>query len=119
MSKDFFEYNNCPQWSFGLDEGDIAVSGLMLRFQCINCPICGEYIDNHDISKSPKILCNVLEHHDSAIQNMGILFVKQNLKLFDTTKQKSYLYHASLRAIILSDSRLNIFFYIFTEYIGI
>jgi len=120
MSKYFVENDNSPGWSFGLDEGDISASGRMIRFQCINCPTCGEYIDNYDMSKLPtKLLCNVLEHHNSVIKNMGILFVKQNLKLFDTTKQKSYLYHASLRAIILSDNRLNIFFNIFTEYIGI
>ena len=50
---------------------------------------------------------------------MRILFIKKNLKLFDTTKQKSYLYDASLHAIILSDHRLDIFSNIFAEYIGI
>jgi len=71
-------HDDSPGWCFGLDEGDILISVRMIRFQCINCKTCGEYIDNCDMSKLPtNILCNVLGHH------------------------------ASLHAIILSNYRLN------------
>ena len=68
MSKFCDEYNNSASWCYGMDDGDISESGHMIRFQCINCPTCGEYIDNDNMSKLPtKLLCNVLEHHNSAI----------------------------------------------------
>lgn len=110
------EYDYTPHWGFSIYDSKL------LQIQCINCSICGEYIQNSDCDVSkllPQLLCKVLDHHDNAKYSERILAIKQFLRYFDQSGYKPYLYKASLLAVIVADRRLNIFFDIFTEYIGI
>jgi len=114
MSNDDEEYNNTPHWVFSIYDGKF------LQIQCTNCSICGEYINNSDMSKLPtKLLCTVLEHHDNATFSDRILVIKRYLRYFVQSKHISYLYRASLWAFIVNNPKLLIFFDIFSEYIGI
>jgi hypothetical protein len=114
MSKFNEEYNDLPQWCFGIDDGE-----KFIRFQCINCHICGEYIQCDVRGLPSKLYCNISKHHDIVHKKNEIFNIKNFLKIFDKTKQISYLQRAALHSIILSDSRMDIFYGMLIEYIGI
>ena len=52
------EYDNLPKWCFG-----IVDNNKWIQIQCINCHICGEYIDSL-FNLPTKIYCSDLTHHN-------------------------------------------------------
>lgn len=111
MNKDLEGHDDSSRWCFGVCDEKYT------QIQCVNCYICGEYIESSFYL--PKIYCRSLDHHDLVEIKNRIFYIKKNLNYFDITKHKSYLYRASLDAIILKDLRLIIFYKDFLAYIGI
>jgi hypothetical protein len=65
MSKFDEHYNDSPQWCFSLKENIKSI-----QFQCINCILCGGYIERMSYSKDLDLLrlikniyCNDINHH--------------------------------------------------------
>lgn len=118
MSKYDEDENNSPQWCFGTNG---------IQFQCINCILCSGYIERSSWtchSKDPirlikNIYCDDINHHSITNRNNGIKIIKKLLKIYDISKNESYLYHASLEALILNNDRLHTFYAIFIEFLGI
>ena len=135
-SEYFSEDNNdCPHWCFGITEILEFESPLewcfaestekSIQLQAINCFICGGYISNLN-GKNPdnsrlikNLYCDIVEHHNMSYKIDNILRIKELLKLYDKTKDKYYLYKASLKTIIVIDNRIEIFKHKISEYIGI
>lgn len=120
MSKYNEDDNDSPKWCYGI--GDKKKS---LQFQCMNCIICGGYIERMSYPKNldpyrliKNIYCNNNNHHNITNKKNDILNIKILLKNFDVSKHKHYLYHASIREIMIKDHRLNIFYDIFIAYVG-
>ena len=116
------EYDSPLEWCFSLKENFHS-----LQLQCINCILCGGYIERFSYPNKfndPKrlikyIYCDNINHHSITNKKNQILHIKTLLKNYDISKHRSHLYHASLKSIMLLDIRLDIFYEIFIEYLGI
>ena len=124
ISKYNEDENDSPQWCFSINQ--IINQTKNLQLQCINCILCGGYIERMSYStfSDPlrlikNIYCNDINHHNMSNKKNDIIFIKELLKLFYETKHMPYLYHASLRSILIKDTRLDFTYDIMIKYIGI
>jgi len=94
-----------------------------IELQSISCSCCGNYIEifaSFDFErKIENIYCNNLKHHEIIYRLVKLAHIRDIMSIYNIYGNNKYLYHVSLRCILLKNREHWTFYEHFTEYLGI